>query len=72
MGSVARVCRDTQQFELRFFGLRPTASDFAVPCDASGAVDIDGLSGAQRIRYLFARAVVGWEYRVPTVCPVAV
>jgi len=62
---------EAQRFELRFCGLRPTSRDVVIPCDAAGSVDIDCLSEPLRVRYLFARAVVGFQYRMPMVTPVA-
>ena len=40
----------------------------AFPCDCNGQVDLDALSDRARSNYLYARAVVGREYRQPAVC----
>jgi hypothetical protein len=72
MGSTFTAEDGGHRFELRFFSLSPRASDLAIPCDANGAVDIDRLSDALRLRYLFARKVIGLEFRRPTVCAVNV
>jgi hypothetical protein len=72
MGSTFTVEHEVNRFELRFFSLSPRRADFSIPCDANGAVDIDRLSDSVRLRYLFARKVIGLEYRRPTVCPVSV
>jgi hypothetical protein len=71
MGSTCTAEDDVHRFELRFFSLGPRNSDFSIPCDASGAVDIDLLSESLRLRYLFARKVIGLEFGRPAVCPVA-
>jgi hypothetical protein len=39
----------------------------AIPCDASGRVDLDRLTERMRISYLGARAMLGREYGYPTV-----
>jgi hypothetical protein len=62
---------EAERFVLRFCGLRPTSRDVVIPCDAAGSVDMDRLSEPLRDRYFFARAVVGFEYRMPMVTPVA-
>ena len=41
----------------------------AVPCDASGQVDLDTLTERLRNAYLGARAMVGREYACPRVQP---
>lgn len=43
----------------------PGACDF--PCDALGQVDMDQLGDSALTRYLYARAVIGREYRFPSV-----
>ncbi len=57
-------------FELRFVptvGVHPT---LAFACDASGDVDIDGLSEPARRDYLFAHMLIGRDYEPPLVCRV--
>jgi hypothetical protein len=39
----------------------------AFPCNALGGVDMDALSERGRSNYLFARAMVGREFAVPSV-----
>lgn len=53
-------------YELYFpsFGLR---DGWAFPCDASGHVDMDAMSGRARNNYLFARALIGIEVDAPRV-----
>jgi hypothetical protein len=57
------------RFELRFHPLHPSAREIAVPCDASGHVELDTLSRPDLMRYLYARAVVGRGLEPPTVTP---
>lgn len=52
---------------LRFDSLFHPGRGVAVPCDASGHVDLDTLSERLRNAYLGARAMVGREYACPTV-----
>jgi len=54
-------------YELRFDSLFVAGRGLAFPCDAAGQVDLDGLSERARRNYLYARAVVGREYRYPAV-----
>lgn len=55
-------------FEIRFDYLFDGGRSLAFPCDAMGHVDIDALSDRARANYLYARAMVGREYSLPTVC----
>lgn len=55
-------------FELRFESLFVEGRGLAFPCDRNGQVDLDALSDRARSNYLYARAVVGREYRQPAVC----
>jgi hypothetical protein len=52
---------------LRFDSLFHPGRGVAVPCDATGHVDLDALSERLRTAYLGARAMVGREYACPTV-----
>ena len=56
-------------YYLFFAGLFPTVRSLLFPCDARGHVEMDALSDRARANYLFARAVVGCDYRVPVVVP---
>lgn len=58
-------------FQLRYLSLFDSGRGFAFPCDAEGHVDLDHLSERGRNNYLYARALVGREFRVPAVLPVA-
>jgi|GEM_PF-3049909 hypothetical protein len=55
------------EFEVHFRSLLRHGVELAVPCDREGHVDLDGLSHRAKTEYLFARAMVGREYAVPTV-----
>lgn len=55
--------------ELRFVSLHHPGRGLAVPCDASGRVDMDGLSDRLRDAYLGARARVGRDFAYPVVQP---
>ena len=55
------------RFEIRFRSLFNEGRGLAFPCDASGQVDLDGLSERGRNNYLFARAMVGREFAMPQV-----
>ena len=52
---------------LFFGGLFPTVHSLLFPCDSGGHVEMDEMSEHARENYLFARAVVGCDYRVPVV-----
>lgn len=66
MINAAALCA-TPNFELRFDSLFTEGRGLAFPCDAQGQVDLDALSERARCNYLYARAVVGREYRTPAV-----
>ena len=52
---------------LLFGGLFPTVRSLLFPCDPGGRVEMDEMSDRARDNYLFARTVVGRDYRVPVV-----
>ena len=54
-------------YYLFFGGLFPTVRSLLIPCDSGGHVEMDALSERARENYLFARAVVGCDYRPPVV-----
>jgi hypothetical protein len=54
-------------FEVRFDDLFHSGRRLTFPCDAQGHVDIDALSERSRNNYLYARAMVGREYSMPSV-----
>lgn len=55
------------EFEVHFRSLLRPGVELAVPCDREGHVDLDGLSHYAKTEYLYARAMVGREYAIPTV-----
>jgi hypothetical protein len=59
-------------YRVRFQSLKDDRLVFEFPCDAEGRVELDGLNDRARIDYLFARAVVGGEFKRPAVVHVAV
>ena len=63
----ARPAAMSSSHVLRFDSLFHPGRGVAVPCDASGHVDLDALSERLRNAYLGARAMVGREYACPTV-----
>ena len=54
-------------YEIRFQSLFHEGRALTFPCDAQGHVQMDDLSERARHNYLYARAVVGREYAVPSV-----
>ena len=54
-------------FELRFDSLFVEGRGLSFPCDEQGRVQIDTLSARARDNYLYARAVVGREFRTPAI-----
>lgn len=58
---------DASSYELRFDSLFIEGRGMSFPCDAAGQVDLDALSERARCNYLYARAVVGREFRTPAV-----
>lgn len=52
---------------LRFTSLFNRGRGVSVPCDEAGNVDIDSLTLRLRDAYLYASAMVGREYSLPTV-----
>jgi hypothetical protein len=53
--------------ELRFVSLFDAGRGFAFPCDATGQVDMDALSGRALQNYFYARTCIGREFRCPVV-----
>lgn len=54
-------------YELRFDSMFVEGRGMSFPCDADGRVNMDALSERARCNYLYARAVVGREFRTPAV-----
>jgi len=57
-------------YALTFRSLFNEGRGLAFPCDAHGRVDMDALSSKGLSNYLYARTVVGREFRSPAVEPV--
>jgi hypothetical protein len=58
---------DESRFEVRFESLFDESRALVFPCDALGRVDLDGLPARARTNYLYARALVGRDYLIPTI-----
>lgn len=56
-------------FELCFESLYDPCRNQSFPCDAGGHVDMDRLEQHMLDEYLYARTVIGREYRSPQVRP---
>lgn len=54
-------------YEIRFQSLFDEGRALSFPCDSQGRVSLDDLSDRARDNYLYARAVVGREFAMPTV-----
>jgi hypothetical protein len=54
-------------FELCFESLHDPRQIYAFPCDAWGHVDMDQLEERMLCEYLYARTVIGREFRLPSV-----
>ena len=67
MNSSQMASHPSTHYELRFRSLFNEGRGLAFPCDAAGQVDMDTLSDRARNSYLYARAVVGHEFSMPTV-----
>ena len=53
--------------ELRFVSLFDAGRGYAFPCDATGHVDMDALSGRALQNYFYARKCIGREFCHPVV-----
>jgi hypothetical protein len=56
--------------ELRFRSLSESMQSVAFPCDAAGCVNLDALGERERNVYLFARALMGFQYAFPVIGPI--
>lgn len=54
-------------FEMRFNSLFRAGMALAFPCDAQGHVDLDELPPRARDNYLYARAMVGRDFDLPSI-----
>jgi hypothetical protein len=59
--------KERTHYELRFQSLFDAGRAYAFPCDASGRVDLDALGERALNNYLYARAVVGLEFLMPSI-----
>ena len=55
-------------YEVRFQSLFHPGRAMSFPCDRQGRVDMDALSTQARGNYFYARAMIGREFAVPSVC----
>ena len=55
------------RYQLRYQSLKWQEKVLAFPCDAQGRVEMNNLSDMARNDYLYARAVVDFEFARPTV-----
>ena len=55
------------RYELRFRSLANPGQALRFPCDASGRIDLDAMSEGVRLRYFYARTVIGREFAIPAV-----
>jgi hypothetical protein len=67
MNTPPMVSSEPAHYELRFQSLLDARRAYAFPCDVAGRVNMDALSDRARENYLYARAVVGREFSIPTV-----
>jgi len=58
-----------RRYEVQYQPVFVRGRTLAFPCDANGRIDLDTLCDRARNNYFYARAVVGREYRPPTVVP---
>lgn len=59
------------RYELRFRPLRGKGTSLSFPCNARGCVDMDALEAGTLRDYLYARAVIGFEYTSPAIVALA-
>ena len=67
MNPTPAIAHQGMRYELTFRSLFNPGRGLAFPCDASGLVNIDTLGEKARNNYLYARAVIGREFAMPTV-----
>ncbi len=65
--NIATTLRAIEHYELRYCSLFTAGRALAFPCNVRSEVPIDDLSARALNNYLYARAVVGLEYAVPSV-----
>ena len=57
----------SSRYELRFRPLRAKGASLSFPCNDRGCVDMDALEAARLRDYLYARAVIGFEFACPAI-----
>ena len=62
-------CCESQGFSLRFEPLVEGEAVIDIPCDASGHVDLDSLTDADRNAYFYARIVRHGRFAASVVPP---
>jgi hypothetical protein len=67
MDLFACVVANSVRYELRFESLFKEGRAYSFACNAAGEVDMDALTETARRNYLYARAVIGHEFRFPEV-----
>jgi hypothetical protein len=67
MGPCSKSSQLPPSYWLRFDPLSSSSFALEFRCDECGRVDLDVLSDAARVTYLFARTVVGREFARPAV-----
>lgn len=65
--TAAALISTGSRYEIRFSSTFLQGRTATFPCDACGEVDIDSLSEAQRLDYLFARIMVRCECAGPEI-----
>ena len=66
-GSSGTSADQGSRYELRFGSISVSESAYRFPCDCAGHVDIDALSDIDRLDYLYARTLIGRDFRAPAV-----
>lgn len=57
----------SEEFRLCFEPYYGHILRYEFPCDARGCVDLDAFDNATRLRYLYARALIGRDFGIPRV-----
>jgi len=66
-----RATRPDQPVVLRFVPRSGGKPCLAFPCNSAGEVELDRLSHRELNNYLFARTLLGRDYELPVIEPVA-
>jgi hypothetical protein len=57
----------TEEFRLSFEPLNRHATAYEFPCDANGNVALDAADDGMRMRYWYARGLIGRDYGLPRI-----